>query len=216
VRFYGSRYSWNQVGEGVMGDPVEGTTDWTYFSADCVAPEETNYLNVRCNLDPPQDGDGYAWFDDLRVVEWLDWQPLTLPMDVPFPNNFRFVQLRVPGTAEQVTVVYEETKLTDGGFSSVPEDEEAVARINVLLRGAAPNPIRTHTTLSYRLSGRAKVSLNIYDPAGRLVETLVDQTWQRPGWHRVQWQASDVSAGIYFSNLKVGEEIHSKKMVVVR
>lgn len=215
VRFYSGRYSWNPIGEGVMGDAVDGTTDWTYFTQDCVAPEETHYFNVRCNLDPPQDGDGYAWFDDLRVVEWLGWQALALPMDVPFPNNYRFVQVRVPGAAEQVTMVYEETKLTDGGFSSVPEDEPA-APVGVLLRGAAPNPVRTHTTLSYRLSGRAQVSLNIYDLSGRLVETLVDQAWQRPGWHRVQWQASDISAGIYFSTLRVGEEVHSKKLVVVQ
>ncbi len=217
LRFYSSRYNWNPIAQHDMDEPVDGTTDWTFYTADCQAPSNAAYLNVRCNLDRPHSGDAYAYFDDLKVIEWLDWEPLVLPHEVPHPNNYRFVRVRLPQAAEAVELTYEETRFTDGGFSSVPEEAPAAREaVSVLHRGASPNPIRGATTLSYRLGASAEVSLEVFDLAGRLVQRLVDHQWQRPGWHRFAWEPSGADAGVYFSRLTVNGDVHARKLVVVR
>ena len=216
LRFYNSRYNWNPILQHDMDEPVDGTTDWTFYTADCQAPENASYFNVRCSLDRPQSGDAYAYFDDLKVIEWLPWESLTLPHEVPHPNNYRFVRVRVPGQADLVELAYEETRFSDGGFSSIPVGEEAGERpVSVMLRGAAPNPVRGATTLSYRLGGAAEVTLEIFDVGGRMVSRLVDHERQRPGWHRIDWDARGADAGVYFSRLSVNGDVHAKKMVVV-
>jgi len=215
VRFYRQRYTWNQIATEDMGAPVNTTMDWTYYTADFEAPEEGIYFNVRTALDAPTSGDAYAWFDDIRVVEWLDWQPLTLPLDVPYPNNYRFVQLRVPSEASGVTVSYEETRLAEGGFAAVAAAANRPPT-QVLFRGAWPNPFRVETALRYRLDQSARVSLEVFDLNGRLVATLARDEWKQPGWHNAHWQAAQAPAGIYFARLTVEDREHGRKMVVLR
>ncbi|MBD3237379.1 MAG: T9SS type A sorting domain-containing protein [Candidatus Eisenbacteria bacterium] len=215
LRFFESRYDWNHFEQFDMGVPVDGTTPWTYYSRDCSAPDGANYVNLRCSLDVPADGDGYAWFDELRLIEWLEWQPLTVPLDLPCPNNFRFVQLRTEAADDSVWVAYSETAYTDGGFSGI-SDRPATSPVRVHWAGSAPNPCRGETSLRYRLSAQARVDLEVFDVAGRRVANLVQNEAQRPGWHRVSWVAQSLPAGLYFSRLRVDGTPYTRKLVVVR
>ena len=54
----------------------------------------------------------------------------------------------------------------------------------------------------------------IYDIAGRLVETLVNEKRQS-GIHQVRWNRKSNPSGVYFYRLKAGEFVATKKMVVV-
>ncbi len=215
MRFYNQRYNWNQIATQDMGTAVNGTSDWTYYTRDFTAPEEGVFFNLRAALDAPTSGHAYAWFDDLRVVEWLDWQSLALPHDVPYPNNYRFVQLRVPAAASAVTVTYEETRLSEGGFAAVAAAGQRPPT-QVLFRGAWPNPFCAETALRYRLDRSARVSLEVFDLNGRLVDTLARDEWKQPGWHNARWQAGGAPAGIYFARLTVEGRAEARKMVVVR
>lgn len=219
LRFYNSRYNWTPLStEDVC--QVDGDSDWTFYSRDIYQPDlrppsHWRYLNVRCNLDRPVVGDAYAWFDDLKIVEWLPWHAAALPLDVPFPNNFRFVQIRVPIEAVSVTVNYEETSLIDSNLSSVT-DFDPLPRTAVSFRGAAPNPFRSETIIRYRLAGSAQVSLEVFDLNGRLVQQLAKNERQRPGWHSVDWDATGQPSGIYFSRLSVDGENYSRKIVLMK
>lgn len=215
LRFYNSRYSWNQFEQFDMGEPVDGSSDWTRYARDCSAPEGANYVNLRCTLDVPNSGDAYAWFDDLKVIEWLPWEPLGLPLDLPCPNNYRFLQLCTSDSADSVTIAYSETAFTDGGLSQIP-DPPGGTTVRAMLVGATPNPCRGETSLRYRLSSSARVSLEIFDVAGRRVANLAQDERQRSGWHRVSWVAQGLPAGLYFSRLTVDGQPHARKFVLVR
>ncbi|MFH1143769.1 MAG: CapA family protein [Candidatus Eisenbacteria bacterium] len=215
LRFYSQRYSWTQIGELDMGSAVDGTSDWTWYSRDIKAPDNSLYFNVRCNLDGTQGGEARAWFDDLRVVEWEPWQSLSLPMGVPSPNNFRFLQIRSVDPATSVTVTYEETRLTDAGASARESDPRHP--VGVMMRPAAPNPFRGETALRFRLSAAAKVDLAILDVSGRIVEHLVRDEWMRPGWQRIAWPAGRHPTGVYFARLKVNnEEDRTQKLILFK
>jgi len=76
------------------------------------------------------------------------------------------------------------------------------------LRGAAPNPARSATTLTFSLAAVGPARLVIYDASGRLVKTLVSQALE-PGEYTVSWDGRDesqarVSPGVYYTILRSG------------
>ena len=87
-----------------------------------------------------------------------------------------------------------------------------------------PNPTTSSAEISFHISesvgSEVRAQLAIYDAAGRLVRTLVDQSFA-PGTHVVAWDARDGSGhevpnGAYFSRLRVGEESYREQLVVAR
>ncbi|MBI3873406.1 MAG: choice-of-anchor L domain-containing protein [candidate division Zixibacteria bacterium] len=83
-----------------------------------------------------------------------------------------------------------------------------------------PNPFNAATIIDYSLGRDAKVRLEIVDPLGRHVATLVDQM-QTAGDHQVQWDGTDGSghsaaSGTYFYRLTAGELTEARAMVLLR
>jgi hypothetical protein len=86
-----------------------------------------------------------------------------------------------------------------------------------------PNPFHKLTAISYHLPNSYPasrishhVSLSIYDITGRLVETLVDEP-QEPGVYQLPITSNQLpGSGIYFYRLTTGENILTRKMVLLR
>jgi hypothetical protein len=83
-----------------------------------------------------------------------------------------------------------------------------------------PNPFNPTTTIRFGLTRRVHVALRIYDPAGRLVCTLIDG-YRDAGTHRELWNGCDdkgraVESGIYFYRLTAGPFGEAKKLVLIR
>ncbi len=85
-----------------------------------------------------------------------------------------------------------------------------------------PNPFNPSTTIKYTipnvtLSGveESRVQLKIYDVLGNVVATLVNE--EKPtGVYEVEFNASNLSSGIYFYKLQAGSFIQTKKMILVK
>ena len=56
------------------------------------------------------------------------------------------------------------------------------------------------------------VSLNIYDLKGHLVESLVNQKLEA-GMHKVEWNETGFSSGMYIYQLQYNKQYISQKMV---
>ncbi|MBU0528272.1 T9SS type A sorting domain-containing protein [bacterium] len=83
-----------------------------------------------------------------------------------------------------------------------------------------PNPFNPSTTIHYSLSEESTVTINIYDMLGRKITELISKE-QHSGSHSIQWNGTDtqgnlVSAGIYFYQLKSGQHIVTKKMLLLK
>jgi hypothetical protein len=83
-----------------------------------------------------------------------------------------------------------------------------------------PNPFNPITSLRYDLPEQTQVILTIYDLMGREVTQLVNTT-QEAGYKSVQWNATDmrgkpVSAGVYLYQIRSGEFVQTKKMVLLK
>jgi predicted outer membrane repeat protein len=69
-----------------------------------------------------------------------------------------------------------------------------------------PNPFNPGTEIVFTLPGKSTVSLKVYDPGGRLVATLVDESNLIAGTHRVTWNGADnggkrLPSGVYLYRL---------------
>jgi hypothetical protein len=78
-----------------------------------------------------------------------------------------------------------------------------------------PNPFNPVTTISYQLPRSAFVNLSIYNMAGQLIETLVNEH-KNSGYHSVPWNAENVSSGLYFYRLEASEYSATKKCVILK
>jgi len=85
-----------------------------------------------------------------------------------------------------------------------------------------PNPFNPTTTIQYAISSRRFVSITVYDLLGCEVATLVNEELSA-GVYKVTFDASDLSSGVYFYQLKVlqieaprKEFISTKKFILLK
>lgn len=78
-----------------------------------------------------------------------------------------------------------------------------------------PNPFNPSTTITFKTSARSATSLKVFDALGREVRTLVDETLS-PGTYNVTFNAADLSTGVYFYRLQVGNNVLTKKLMLIK
>jgi hypothetical protein len=78
-----------------------------------------------------------------------------------------------------------------------------------------PNPFNPSTTIRWQMPENGLVILKIYDVLGREVRTLVDEELSA-GKHEILVDASAYSSGVYFYQLKTGDFIQTKKMLLLK
>ena len=78
-----------------------------------------------------------------------------------------------------------------------------------------PNPFNPSTEIKFTVGKQDFVNISIYDPNGKLVETLINGIKQA-GAYNVTWNAGTFSSGIYFCVFKSGGVSLSKKMILVK
>ena len=78
-----------------------------------------------------------------------------------------------------------------------------------------PNPFNPTTTIAFTLAEPSHARLEVYDVRGVRVATLVDRE-MIAGGHSVEFNARGLSSGIYFYRLIAGNQIETKKMVLLR
>jgi hypothetical protein len=78
-----------------------------------------------------------------------------------------------------------------------------------------PNPFNPFTTIRFSLSESSKVSLKIFNVAGREVRTLVNGELNA-GEYEIPLHAGGMASGVYFLRLKTGNLLQTRKMVLLR
>jgi len=121
-----------------------------------------------------------------------------------FPENVFFSQmLEQPFTtsfsytfpAHSLTVI-----MAVGESSVLNEDRITPASEMFILHQNYPNPFNTLTKIMYEITSFTHVNISVFDIEGRLVRTLVDEKKQR-GSYSVNWDANNLSSGLYFYRL---------------
>jgi predicted outer membrane repeat protein len=88
-------------------------------------------------------------------------------------------------------------------------------RPGALTLSAAPNPFNPSTLLTYGVAKPGGVQLRVYNLAGQLVRTLVDEP-RGAGAHSIQWNGEDTSGRVVASGVYIVRLTTSSKAVVQR
>jgi len=83
-----------------------------------------------------------------------------------------------------------------------------------------PNPFNPATTIAYSLPERAEVEIVIFNILGQRV-TILDEGTRPAGEHTVVWNGIDnsgeaVATGVYFYRVRAGDNVSTKKMLLLK
>jgi hypothetical protein len=113
--------------------------------------------------------------------------------------SYRLKQLDFDGTFE---------------YSNVIEVEVPLLR-DFTLDQNFPNPFNPSTTITFSLPEATEVSLTIYNTLGQRVAELVN-TKLEAGRYSYEWNASNVTTGMYIYELRTSNFVSVKKMVLLK
>jgi uncharacterized repeat protein (TIGR01451 family) len=78
-----------------------------------------------------------------------------------------------------------------------------------------PNPFNPTTSIAYSLPEAAKVKVEIYNALGQVVAVLMDGNVDA-GYHTVEWNADNMSSGVYFYRIQANDFTATKRMVLMK
>ena len=110
---------------------------------------------------------------------------------------------RVTGTSENSL----------SGPSYVEREPGTAASFN--LSQNYPNPFNPATTISFSIPTQSNVTLCVYDALGKEVARLVDGV-KSAGNYKVNFNASQLSSGVYYYRLTSNNSVTNKKMLLLK
>ncbi len=117
------------------------------------------------------------------------------------------------GSATWVKMSPTTKSLTNGTGTAVREEGSVATRFT--LEQNYPNPFNPSTTIRFSVVDPQFTTLRVYDVLGREVAVLVNEV-EQPGQYTVQFNAANLSSGIYFYTLRAGSFVETKKLTVMK
>ncbi|MCK4593849.1 T9SS type A sorting domain-containing protein, partial [bacterium] len=100
-------------------------------------------------------------------------------------------------------------------FGPIEVTSPANGARGTILDRCYPCPADTHTTVPFSLPAEGHVRIEVYDLAGRLVETLVNGEFTA-GRHEIHWRTDRVANGVYLIRLASGNATVTQRIVISR
>ncbi len=100
------------------------------------------------------------------------------------------------------------------GFQTDVEDNAKLPEVFSLSQNY-PNPFNPTTVIKYSLPEVSNVKLKVYDMLGREIKTLVNKE-QSAGVYTVEFNATNLSSGVYFYRVEAGNFIATKKLLLLK
>jgi hypothetical protein len=182
---------------GSTGVLLNGTLQWS------VAPLVSSYKveldTIRTFTHPVLAGtttSNTVAFNGLNSNKWYYWRVLVSnPFGVSYYQN--------PPDSFETT-----------SETSVNEIGRKIPHTFALLQNY-PEPFNPSTFISYSVPKQTHVRLQIFNPLGQLITTLVDES-KPPGTYTAAWDAGTRSSGLYFFRMTAGEFVQTKKAILLR
>ncbi|MCK6623400.1 MAG: T9SS type A sorting domain-containing protein, partial [Calditrichia bacterium] len=144
----------------------------------------------------------------MQEVGYYNYTDISGAFDLHSVGDYVYI---AHGDARGVVIKYE-------GNTGIEPDASSLQGFRLFQN--YPNPFNPNTTIRYNLPKALSVNLKIHTITGQAVKTLVSRI-QPSGEYDVQWDGRDntgkaVASGVYLYQLKAGEFVESRKMVLLR
>jgi len=199
---------------------------WPLFDLENTMAEDPGFVNY------PDWADTLVQFAKYLYLSATDTtiQPVGFTTDpdgeplIPTPVNtydLSYTNSTLLTAATDGGPIGDRTWFIDGqyGAAVITDVDEARPNLNDVaefsLSQNYPNPFNPSTTIEYNVAKAADVQLAVYNVIGQKVAVLVDEKVS-PGAHKVEFDASRFSSGLYFYRLEVDSKVETKKMVLMK
>ena len=98
-------------------------------------------------------------------------------------------------------------------ITSVPNEHNSIYSFK--LEQNFPNPFNPTTEIIYQVKNYTHVSLKVFDVLGKEVKNLFDG-YKPEGKYKVEFDGSSLASGVYFYQLKTGQYVSTKKMLLLK
>ena len=97
----------------------------------------------------------------------------------------------------------------------VEDEQNGIIPTTFTLNQNYPNPFNPTTTIKFSVPQSGNVRLTVYNALGQEITQLVNEQ-KTAGNYSVEWNAANVSSGIYFYQLESGNIVITKKMALLK
>jgi hypothetical protein len=155
------------------------------------------------------------------LVDTVIFEDTLCVLATPLASNTDYFWRMYAGNAGGFSTTASSTKLFTTGTTAVEPVDEPGLPTTFALNQNYPNPFNPSTKISYDVPKSAHVSIVIYDVLGRVVTTLVNDV-RVANRYTVEWNASNVSTGVYFYRMTAknvdgsGDFSAVKKLLLVK
>lgn len=191
------------VGYKILSQPTFSfrSFDWTssYYDPDSLLWGYLTYGNFDTSFVAGGDGS----------VAVLTQEPVTIPQN---DSVHFFVGIAV-GNNEQTLI--QNMMLAEQKYQTLVSVDEKANSFSYKLNQNYPNPFNPSTRIEFFIPTKEKVELVVFDLLGQLVKTLIEKELDA-GYHYVDFDASNLSGGVYFYKIKTSNFSSTKKMVLMK
>tara|TARA_A100001011_G_scaffold79753_1_gene82594 strand:- start:1069 stop:4152 length:3084 start_codon:yes stop_codon:yes gene_type:complete len=147
--------------------------------------------------------------NETNVVIWNTTGVDVSSLNIGYRGQFIGVGSKF-GDNFQLLVCYDSDISTVVGI-----DLDDIIASKFTLLPAYPNPFNPITNISFVVDKPSEVSLKIFDVNGKLVQVINSKMYQL-GVHNLQWNASNLSSGMYFIHMLNGADRHTQKVMLLK
>ena len=197
-----------------MEDAADAHSTLTW---DEIEINDTGYYGLRIGYRLPHGEKGqHIYVNDEMVYEEVmftgpanEWLTMDLTVELQSGTN----SIMIEGFWGWMDFDYIEIRGQNLPPVSVDKRDEIV-RVYELYQNY-PNPFNPSTTIRYQLAEQSHVALTVYDVTGKKVRALVDDT-QQAGFHKVVFDAGNLSSGVYFYRIQAGDYTATNRMMFIK
>jgi len=132
------------------------------------------------------------------------------------PRTERYIRLHMTQVNSSYYAVNEfEVCGSSASALSKPTTVDPILPEEIELYQNHPNPFNPSTSISFSLPNEARVTLKIFNAIGAEVATLVNEVLGA-GVHAVDFNATNLPSGVYFSVMQVGEVRQVRRLVLMK
>lgn len=213
IRYYSNRTTGSAMSSESVSANISGTTEWTYYFKEITIPANAYYYDIRLTVSGPS-GSAYALFDNIGLIEWTEYSLASSLADIPWPNNYYWMQARTVEDAKSLSIYLNEKSF---GANRLRYTGITVPKPHLELY---PNPFNPTLSIAFELPKSAPTSLKIFNIKGQFVKELLASELPK-GRHCATWDATDaqgrkVASGIYFIKVESGGETALRKAILMK
>ena len=143
-------------------------------------------------------------------------------MEVKYWDNLlnSWMTVRSSINKETNTVTFENSVVSNYVVLST-EKTTAVGEVNSVsptdftLEQNYPNPFNPTTTIEYQITLAGNVSLKVYNILGEEVAIIIN-SFQQAGVYNVHFTGAELTSGMYFYKLQLGNKVQVRKMLILK